>query len=334
MQREQEPSEREICGVFKYVVDAKPHCNQVQLNFVNAAADWAIRHKIQEEHPHHVDAVMNKFVSALELMFKQIKAKEHTYRVAKFYRLHSGRLRLVFGDDIKKICDNLHQPKVVKDQLYAAVKLNPLGKILFDDVVQTLISEEVTAAVLKSLEAYNGKHLTEELYEEAKAAALKAGAAADTGKICRPRRKVWLKYRGVDVSCRVVSFLSEVELQLQGMIREVAVKAKQLDPLVFEEDLIDKSKDIVRLEGAAASLTYRAQAAREIMNAFLTAFDPDSGALLEDLIATKDSRANNKTQTTTNHHHHRHYHYHYLKRNIQIYIFETISLLCRKPNAW
>ena len=155
-----EPSERELCGLLRRVVDARVGTSDIQLQFVNLCMDYIHRLHLpgKPDLAKHLVHCQATFTQALQASWRGVKAeKELTGRIATFYSLHKSRLEKVFGLRIHNVCKNLTEPDKCKDYLYHCAKASDLGKALFNETVQTLISNDISGRISKSLVALNNK---------------------------------------------------------------------------------------------------------------------------------------------------------------------------------
>ena len=242
---------------------------------------------------HHIQHAHATFVACLMLAFREVKAENPDARLLCFHRLYGNRIGLIFGaEPIKLVIQHLKNPKEAKQHLVNIVSANELGKAMFGETAQALLSSSITAAITLEMQAYIATDMTEATLKAATKALLTKAQEADANKLCRPKRSVVVQYRGIAVVCKVSSMLMEVELNLAAMCKERAVLDQQLDKLQFENELIDDSKVEVRLKSVAASLVARPQIARQNMTSSLRAFESSGTATLREVIESKFKKCN------------------------------------------
>ena len=117
-------------------------------------------------------------------------------------------------------------PKNAKDAIYRCVSSNLLGRSLFNEMLQSLLSAITGVEIRKAFEKnLKGKHLTQELWTEAARLACNAASLADHKGLMQQRRTATVYYRGVPVQVRVSSIISEVDTWIGAKAKEFAVEA-------------------------------------------------------------------------------------------------------------
>ena len=178
-----------------------------------------------------------------QLAWKQLKAKDHNEKVLEFQRLHHGRLRLFFNNaDLNAAIDNLKTPRLAKEAVIRISAANDLGKALFGETSQTLLSHEVTQVILEEMKKLKDTHLTADKRREFVETTHELCLAVDKNKILKPRRTCEINYRGQKVQVRCDTILYEIEAHIAAKVKEWAVQHapgdRKLPLLHFEHQLL------------------------------------------------------------------------------------------------
>ena len=237
--------------------------------------DWLIKWECKTKWPAHVAVIRPHLVEALLLAFKDIKVKDATEKIREFNKLHHDHLRYMYGaDDMNQIMDSLKNPIRVKTEVYRVAGQDELGKKLFGDTLQVLLSQECSKIIWDAVEAQlHDKALDATLMRTFTTGVHEKCVANDPKKLMKSRRmcKVW--YRKQEVECRVDTILQEIELVLGCLIKECAVATEtQLPQLHFEEQLI-RDSGRTTLKSVEDSLLPKYKYARVLMNVTLAAFE-------------------------------------------------------------
>ena len=98
----------------------------------------------------------------------------------------------------------LDKPRDVKAQLLNISQMNDLGKSLWGETVQVMLSHEVSAAIREGLQnhAKDVNIDSQAVHDEVVRKVLACGLAADPDSVCRDRRTVSIDYRGIPVPFR------------------------------------------------------------------------------------------------------------------------------------
>ena len=281
--------------------------------------DFVIRKNISGSAlKHHVQHCTPSFVQSLLCSWRGIKAEgTMNERIRYFHSLHKDRLALVFGVAIHTVVNNLHTPATSKAELYACARANELGRSLFDETVQSLLSSEISGRIAAKMATLKDTDMDQKLFDTSCREFLKDAQLADPHQLCRSRRTVKIAYRGIDVIVKVSSILSEIQLGLSALCKARAIADDLLVELQFEKDVVSTGSAPI-LKSVEESMVAHASAARSKMNAGLVAYDAASGQSLAVVVRNKEfSEASihhhGITTTTTspphspppwNHHHH------------------------------
>ena len=178
-----------------------------------------------------------------QLAWKQLKAKDHNEKVLEFQSLHHDRLRLFFDNaDLNSAIDNLRTPTLAKQAVIRISAANDLGKALFGETAQTLLSHEVTQVILEEIKKLKNIHLTAEKRTEFVESTHQLCLAVDKNKLLKVRRTCQIKYRGQKVQVRCDTILYEIEAHIAARVKEWAVQHapedRKLPLLHFEQQLL------------------------------------------------------------------------------------------------
>ena len=225
----QVPNEKEVVGILNEVGECRVATSTIQYRFVSEVMCWIDRHKLNDQKimQPHVQHCVPYWVDGLLEAWRLVKAKNHKDRLVVFWGLHKAKLEMIFAStDLNPIFANLSNCTECKDSLYKCSAANLLGKALFNEQLQALLSDLVHVAVRNAIERHlKGKRMTEDLWRDTARLALQAAALVDAKGLMAPRRTVKVSYRGVDVQVRVGSLLAEVECWLSAKLKEYAVEA-------------------------------------------------------------------------------------------------------------
>ena len=261
------------------------------MHMVNATMDWALRIKLQEHERFKtlLAHCKSSFVQALQCSWKGVKAEDAPARLRLFHKLHKRRLGLVFGQAVIDICfAKLATPSEAKTELFSVVAQNDLGKSMFDDTVQSLISAELTAEIKKHIDQLAGVAMTQEIFETQARTILLAAQSKDPKKLAKPRRKVKVPYRGIEVVVKVTSLLQEIHYNLSARIKERGVADNCIDLLMFEADMIQVAPEPL-LRSCSQDLYDCPQVARKKMNSALSAYETTSTNTITEVVAARTS---------------------------------------------
>ena len=177
-----------------------------------------------------IAGALGHFVDALLEAWKGCKADKADSKLTTFKAIHGSKLQVVFKPaDLELIYANLKTPQLCIDAVYQAVNAHALGKSMFGDTLQTLLSNQCSETIEKTvIDALQGMKLTPELWKQVCRSAVEKVNASDPEKTMKSKRTVLVDYRGVGVMCKVSSILGEVELWLAACLRAKTVFGKDL----------------------------------------------------------------------------------------------------------
>ena len=153
----------------------------------------------------HVESRMPCFAQAMQLLWRSTKASTEPLRLSKFYNLYKDRLTTIFpADQLEAVMTHLENPRARKAQLLHISQMNELGKSLWGETVQVMLSHEISAAVVEGLQAHvHGVNIdSQQTHDELVRKVLAHASAADKDNVCRDRRTVSIDYRGIPVPFR------------------------------------------------------------------------------------------------------------------------------------
>ena len=211
------------------VLEGKPATSTTHYHFCLDVMAWLRRHGCEGKPAFelHIAACKGHFVDTMLEAWKLCKASTPTLRLQWFNTQHKDLLGMIFAPaELHTIFTHLAEPKKAKQQIYKLVAANLLGKALFNETLQALLSQECGDAIRACVEKeLKGKKLTPDLWRDVSKLAIAAAAAVDPRGIMASRRTALVMYRGLHVHVRVSSVLAEVECWLSAKAKEVAVEA-------------------------------------------------------------------------------------------------------------
>ena len=151
----QEVNEREVVGILKHACECRPHASTLQHSFVCAVMDWVIRkglHNKPDEYAEHLRCCHDQFMQAMLVCWQNIKGEKTKDRLLSVHSLHGERLGLIFGGAVvRDIWAHLDEPLSAQASLYNARKTNDLGKSMFDEMCQSILSTKVTNTIRQEI---------------------------------------------------------------------------------------------------------------------------------------------------------------------------------------
>ena len=233
----QAPNERELHGILNHVAESRPSTSPTQYHFCMGVLELLARFDLNSSPllALQIECVHSHFVDTLLESWKSVKADTANEKLLVFRKMHAGKLSIIFQKtDIDLIFEHLGAPQNAKDAVYACCERNLLGKSMFGETLQSVLSSKTSSQIeLGVLNALQGQRLDSALWKATCRAQIEAATAVDPSKLMRCRRKVFVCYRGVRVLLKVSSLLQEVEFWLAAKLREKAVAEKEYNQLLF-----------------------------------------------------------------------------------------------------
>ena len=240
--------------------------------------------------PKHVEVVRPHLVEALLLAWKDTKVAEPTAKIREFNKLHHDRLRFMYDvADVNGIMDSLDQPLGVKEAVYRAVARYELGKKLFDDTLQQVLSKQCSELIWTEVKTQLKNHkMTPELSRKFITDVHGKCLALDPQKLMKAKRKVRVCYREQQVDCKVDTILAEIELVVGTLIKEVAVTQENdgIPFLHFEPELISTIEQPT-LASVAGEMLPKYKYGRVLMNCTLAAFESGGNETVVSVVNSK-----------------------------------------------
>ena len=162
-----------------------------------------------------LEAAKPSFAQAMMLLWKGTKAEDDKSRIRKFVGLYEDRLSTIFGvKSLKEVLKHLATPIHCKVELLELVQSNDLGCSMFGELVQVLLSQEISARMAKSFEEHVlGENLDSQAkYNEMISKIQDDCREADPTNLCRPRRQVKIDYRGFSVLMAELVYTTNFEI--------------------------------------------------------------------------------------------------------------------------
>ena len=156
-----------MVGILKHACEARPHASTLQHSFVCAVMDWIIRKKVHTkggEYAEHLACCHDQFVQAVMVCWQNIKGEKIVDRLISCHSLHGERLGLIFGvAAVRDIFAHLDNPVAAKISLYSARRSSDLGRSMFDEMCQSILSQEIGSTIrTKMLDAMSNMHMTKD----------------------------------------------------------------------------------------------------------------------------------------------------------------------------
>ena len=162
-------------------------CGQqhLHLSFICALLflEWVVRHRLLEQPAlrTHLDKVSSFVLDILTESWRITKCSSHTDRLYAFFVKHEQHLQMIFCPaSLTGAFAHLDRPHEASAHIYSLVSRNALGKSMFGDCLQAVLSNKVTTKIQEIvLDNIAGKHLTAYLWREVARVSLEAAAAEE-----------------------------------------------------------------------------------------------------------------------------------------------------------
>ena len=213
-----------------HVCESRPSTSPTQYHFCLAVLEYIVRLKLQDDGAltRHIEKASSWFVDTLAEAWRNVKADKPKDRLQIMKRLHAAKLYLVFDRPaLDAVYASLDNPADVMEQVYKLVDSNCLGKSMFQETLQSVLSNRTSRLIREQVEhKVGGLNLTSDLWKTTCREILKQANAVDPSKLMRQRRQVSITYRGRQILVKCASLLQEVEFWLGAKLKEIAVAAK------------------------------------------------------------------------------------------------------------
>ena len=145
-------------------------------------------------------------------------------------KLQLAKLYIVFEKEaVDAVYAHLDKPQDAFDHVYKLVGANILGKSMFQDTMQSVLSSKTSQKISEGIhEKLGGQVLTSELWKKTCRELIKDASEADPARLLKQRRQASVVYRGRSIMVRVSSLLPEVEFWLGAKLKEQDVFAQDL----------------------------------------------------------------------------------------------------------
>ena len=192
------------------------------------------RHKLNDDDKadfkKEIAVAASHFVDTLMEAWKNVKSKTHRERLVVMKKLHNAKLEVVFDKKaLEEAFQHLDDPSEAQASIYVLCAANSLGKAMWSEILQSVLSAKVSAQISKGVQdKLAGANLDSKLWLDTCRELVEEAGKVDPDRLLRPRRAATVLYRGCKIVVRVTSFLQEVEFWLAAKLKEKAVLDKDL----------------------------------------------------------------------------------------------------------
>lgn len=230
-------NQKELCGILKSQETLSPSVSQMQWSTALTIAKYCASQGFLQTFPAEMQAARTQWGKAFVAAFGSMH--RDGMDIQAFIELHSASLPLALClSDVMLLLNRKGPWSGVRDALGRVVGASLIGKRMFSFAMVHIIAFEVSEVIEKQVAEALGQKCTAESIKLVKQKTVAFVNGMIGIELLPDKRLVSMSYRGVIVKATVDSIYDEVDKRLAAGLKELALGAGKLAPLLCEADLV------------------------------------------------------------------------------------------------